>query len=70
MRYAGPTRQPLVITARIRKDSVARFHNGRNEHEVILLKPPLLVVADGMPNDWLQGFDRFKRERSPGGLLP
>lgn len=64
MRYAGTTRQPLVITASVRKDYIARFHNSRNEREVILFKPPMAVVTDGMPDDWMQGFQRFREAKS------
>lgn len=67
MRYSGPTRQPLVITTRIRKDSIARFHNGRNEREIILIKPPLSAAADGTPDDWRQSFERFRLKKSLWG---
>jgi hypothetical protein len=60
MRYAGPTRLPLVITASVRKDCIARFHNGGNEREITLLRPPAAAVTDGRPEDWMQGAQRFK----------
>lgn len=62
MRHAGPTSLPLVITALIRRDCIARLHNGRNEREVILLSPTLAAVTDGLPSDWLQGSQRFRQE--------
>jgi hypothetical protein len=62
LRYSGPTRLPLVITAKVQKGSIARFNSGRIEREAVLFTPPVAAVTDGLPDDWMQGFQRFREK--------
>jgi hypothetical protein len=49
---------PLLLTTGVAKNSVALFHNGTNESEAVLIRPPTNVHVDGGPDDWIQGSQR------------
>ena len=57
MRFAAGNGVPLVLAADVPKSDIALHHDERNEHEVVLLRPPRAWV-DGQEADWLAGHAR------------
>ncbi len=64
MRFVERNGQPLVLRADVHRLGVALFHDGRGEHEVVVLDARRLrrVELDGCPEDWQQGFARYSSE--------
>jgi hypothetical protein len=59
VRFASAGRQPLVLVAEVASADVALFHDGRNEREAVLMRPPVKTAIDGSPSDWQLGHKRY-----------
>lgn len=64
MRFAESNGRPLVLRAEIDAADVALFHDGRDEAEAVLTKPPATVTVDGGPEDWAEAGARHEAEKN------
>ncbi len=64
MRLGGADHGPLVLSAEVKRNDVALFHNGRNEHEAVIIKYVSAATIDGNAAEWLEAMERWEGEKN------
>jgi hypothetical protein len=63
MRSQPDAGSPLVVTATVSKSRIVYASNEREEHEVVLMRPPPGARVDGDQENWQIGYQQFQNER-------
>ncbi|MEF8701207.1 MAG: hypothetical protein V5B32_13345 [Candidatus Accumulibacter sp. UW26] len=58
MRFGVYNGSALVLVADVPKNQISLLHDGRSEHEAVLMKPPAEATIDGHAEEWALGYER------------